>query len=392
MLVLAALLWSLPAHPIADELIHFAQAQTFARGEWATNPGLSTWPTMNLMAAAMLFIFGADSLLAARVMIAGFALLAATGFFLLAAHFDRPSASLKTAQFFLLPIVLPYCGLVYTDIPALGAVLWMFYGAVMQRFGVFAIAGLLALAFRQTNIVWLIAAAALYAYELLRGPATGSGRRLLSLAIYTAITSVAWAVIIWQQGGIAMTSQTQLDHVAGARGIPNMEFALALGFILFLPILAPTRSMVVTALRNRTCQLLFVGVFLIAGFTFAATHPYNVDPSVLDGFLRNRIIFSITHTPLRWAFSVLVAFAIFAFGFVAFVPSASPLKLPLYAFGVAALLPLHLIEQRYYLTLYALFWVLRSPVDYRLERLQLALNAALSIAVLIAIARLEIFI
>jgi hypothetical protein len=392
MLVLASLLWALPGQPVVDELVHFAQAQAFARGEWEINPELSTWPTTNLMAAAMLYIFGADSLLAARVMIAGFALLAAIGFFLLAAHFDRPSASLKTAQFFLLPIVLPYCGLVYTDIPALAAVLWMFYGAVRQRFTMFVTAGLLALAFRQTNIVWSVSAIVLYAYELLRGSANGSGRRLVPLGIYAAIVAVAWVLIIWHQGGIAMTPQTQFSHVVGVRGIPNIEFALALGGILFFPVLASTGPMVLTALRNRAQQLLFVGIVLFVGFTFVATHPYNMDPSVLDGFLRNRFIFLITHTPLLWAFSVLVAIAIFAFGSVEFVPRAASFKLPLYAIGILALLPLHLIEQRYYVTLYALFWILRSPVDYRVERLQLAANVTLSIAVLVAIARLQIFI
>ena len=59
----------LPHVPIADESVHFLQAQMFARGDWSILPTLSTWPTTNLLVAPVLSLFGLDSLQAARATI-----------------------------------------------------------------------------------------------------------------------------------------------------------------------------------------------------------------------------------------------------------------------------------------------------------------------------------
>ncbi len=40
--LLAVLILCLPAHPLADESVHFPQAQMFARGDWAIHRSLAT--------------------------------------------------------------------------------------------------------------------------------------------------------------------------------------------------------------------------------------------------------------------------------------------------------------------------------------------------------------
>ena len=295
--VFAAIVCILPSEPIADEILHFGQAQVFAHGGRTIHPLLSTWPTMNLVVAARLAALGSDSLLVARATIAAFALLAVGGFYTLAAHFDQPGAPMKTAQFFLIPIVLPYCGMVCTDIPALAAILWMTHAAVNRRFVLFAAAS------------------------------------------------------------------------------------------LFAPILWSTRARVLDAMRKPRWAALLVGILLFVGFTFAVPHPYNTDVSVNEDFLRNRILFEITHTPMRWAFALLVALAAFGFALLPFNRGAVHLRIPLHAIGAAALLPFGLVEQRYYLPLFALIWAFRAPASETRERAQLALSVILSIAVLALIAK-----
>ena len=389
--VLAALLLALPARLIADEVVHVAQAQAFASGNWRIYPYLSTWPTLNVIVAAPLALLGSESLTAARATVASLALLAIVGFYLLAAHFDRQSAALRTAQFFLLPIVLPYCGLVYTDIPALAAILWMFYGALTQRFAMFAVAAVLAIALRQTNIVWFAAGLASYAYTLHGSAPTRSARQRVPLAALALGVILGWTATVWYRGGIALTPETQAVHGFGLAGLPNIEFAIGLGGALFLPILASTSARFSEAMRRPRWAILFAGILLFVGVTFAAEHPYNADPAVIDEFLHNRLLYEIAQPPPRWVFALVVAVAAFGFALLPVVERAGSFKIPLYAFGAASLLPISLIEQRYYLPLFALVWAIRAPASAPLERTQLALNILLTIAVLVAMARSAIF-
>jgi DIE2/ALG10 family len=390
-LVLAAVIYMLPSSMIVDEQVHFVQAQYFARGNWQIHPELSTWPTVNVIVAAPLWLFGVESLTVARVTIAAFAVIAAVGFFRLAAHFDQQSSAIKTAQFFLLPIVLPYCGLVYTDIPALAAIIWMAWAAVRQRFIVFTVAAVLAIAFRQGNIVWVVMGLALYAYEMPRTATSSRADRLSMLVVFGIVTIASWTLIVWHLGGIALTTSTQEAHPIGLHGLPNIEFAIGLGGLLFAPILWSTRARVLESLRRPRWALVLATIIVLISITFVVDHPYNTMPEVIEGFLRNRILFALTHTWLGWVFAVFAGFAAFTFAHTSFCRDAKPLKLPLYLIGLAALLPFGLIEQRYYLPLYTMFWAMRAPVGRNLEYIQLMLNVSLSLAVLVTIIETGIF-
>lgn len=387
----AAVVLALPPRMIADEWVHFVQAQMFAQGHWQIHPELSTWPTVNLIVAGPLLLFGAESLLVARATIAAFALVGAIGFFLLAAHFDQRSAPIKTAQIFLLPIVLPYCGLVYTDIPALAAIVWMFYGAVRQRSVIFALAAVCAIAFRQVNVVWFAAAFALHAWQLRATEPAQWTRRLIPLLAFGLCIGIAWTLIVWRLGGIALTPSAQEGHRPGFDGLPNVQFAIALSGVLFAPILWSVRARMLALVRKPAGALLLVVLFLFVAFTFVVTHPYNVVPEIIEPYLRNRILFQIVHTPLLWVFAAVVAIATFAFGLLPFCPGAAKFKIPLYVIGLAALLPVGVIEQRYYLPLFTLFWAFRAPVSDRLELIQLALNVVLSIALMVLITTTMVF-
>ena len=382
--LLAAVILGLPAHPLADESVHFPQAQMFAHGDWTIHPFLATWPTMNLLVSGSLRIFGTDSLIAARATIAFCALIGVIGFYQVACHFDPPTAAMRTGQFFLLPIVLPYCGLVYTDIPALAALLWLLYSVVKQRPGLFCAAGLLAVALRQSNMVWFVAAVAMYFYEA--RDRAGAGKTLASIAVFSAAVGLLWVIVVWNIGGVALTSVTQASHFMKLRGLPNIEFAIGLGGFLFLPVLASSGPRLIALFKHPRWIIALTILTAFVGLTFLVKHSDNTDPWVIDYFLHNWVLYEITHSNLLWAFALCVAGFAIAFAYFPWHREVASLKIPLFAFAAIYLLPFGLIEQRYYIPLYAFFSLFRRRVSMPLERVQLALSFCFSVGVLYAIA------
>lgn len=387
--LLTAVILCLPPHPLVDESIHLPQAQMFAHGDWTIHPFLSTWPTMNLLVSGSLRIFGTDSLIAARATIAFCALIGVIGFYQVACHFDPPTAAMRTAQFFLLPIVVPYCGLVYTDIPALAALLWLLYSIVKQRPVLFCVTGLLAVALRQSNIVWLAAAVAMYFYEA--RDRAGAGKALTSIAVFSAAVGLLWLIVVWNVGGVALTSVTQTVHLLKPSGLPNIEFAIGLGGFLFLPVLVSLGPGLMALFKRPRWIVTLTILAAFVGLTFLVKHPYNTEPELIDYFLRNWVLYEITHSALRWAFALCVAGFAIAFAYFPLQREVASLKVPLFAVAAIYLLPFGLIEQRYYIPLYAFFSLFRQRVSMPLERLQLALSICLSVGVLYAISAMGKF-
>jgi alpha-1,2-glucosyltransferase len=381
--LLAAVILCLPPYPLVDESVHFLQAQMFAHGNWTIHPFLATWPTMNLLVSASLKIFGTDALIAARATIAFCAFVGAIGFYQVGCHFDSQTATMRTGQFFLLPIVLPYCGLVYTDIPALAALLWLLYSVVKQRPILFCVTGLLAVALRQSNIVWLLAAAAMYFYEARdRG---GTSKTLPSIAVFSATVGLLWLIVVWNVGGVALTSATQASHFMKLRGLPNIEFAIGLGGFLFLPILASSVPRLTASSKHLRWIIALTILTAFVGLTFLVKHSDNTDPGVIDYFLHNWVLYEITDSTLLWVFALCVAGFAIAFAYFPLHSEVAPVKIPLFAVAAIYLLPFWLIEPRYYIPLYALFSLFRQRVSMPLEWLQLVLGFCLSVGVLYAI-------
>ncbi len=134
-----------------------------------------------------------------------------------------------------------------------------------------------------------------------------------------------------------------------------------------------------------------VAASVFVAVSFDVRSPYNAEPEIVDSFLRNRILFWITHTSLQWVFALLVALAAFSFAIFPFTNGAARLKAPLYLVGLGGLLPFEVIEQRYYLPLFALFWAVRAPAPKPVERLQLLLNISLTVAAFRMFVSSEVF-
>ena len=400
---LAALLWLLPDKMIGDESVHFLQAKMFAHGEWTIHPALATWPTTNALVALFMKVAGSEALWVARAVISLFALLAAVAFARLAACFDPADAPMRTLQFFLLPVVLPYCGLVYTDIPALAALLWMFAAAMRGEPVGFCAAGLLAVAVRQSNIFWLLAGTAAYLHQaqyrsgISQNTAVGflPGWRVLRQQVrvlaFVAFVLAVWLVVVACNGSVTLGPATQDSHLMKPRGLPNMEFLMGLAGLLFAPLLVPGWRRFREALHplRRMVVLLAVAAFIAA--TFAVKHFDNTDVAAVEAFLRNRVLHAIVHNGLLWPFAFFAALSACCLASLPMHEEAGRRWLFWLVCGLY-LLPFWLIEQRYYLPVFALFWAARKPVGRSVEWLQLGWGALLSAAVLWMIVSRNMFI
>src|SRR5262249_116910 len=91
-----------------DELNHYAQIELFLRGEFRIfTLYLTTIPGYHAIVAAILKITGGESLNAARLVNAAFALILLGGFFALRRKLWPGTETLATAQLFVLPILVP---------------------------------------------------------------------------------------------------------------------------------------------------------------------------------------------------------------------------------------------------------------------------------------------
>lgn len=372
----AAAVW-LPEHPFVDERAHWPAVQSFAHGLWRLDPAISTWPTANALIGWILGALGlADSLVAGRLIVVAFAILGAVAFLRLAEMFDADSAPLKTAQFFLSPVVLPFAALVYTDVPALICLLWAALAAMRRQAWLMIGAGALACAMRQSNLVWFLA---LFALFLWRWRESGRPLRLLHLAAGATVVA-AWLAAVWWQGGIAAGVDTQGDHPGGLRGMPNIWFALMVAAIIYLPYFL-ARLAQEHRLPLPLWQWLALG--LAVALSFTVTHRFNLIPT--DYFLRNDL--------LRWSSGGIGAgvFVVVVMSIAVLVFRTEPakfagLKIPFFAASAASLLPFWLIEQRYYLPVYAFFWAMRPALERRVEYAQLAFGLFASAWLLLRIA------
>jgi len=380
--LLAALLY-LPRTLFVDEYDHWPQAQVFARGGWTVASNLATWPTMNAVVGWLTAVIGqSNNLVAGRAVIAAFGLLAVVAFYRLASEFDATTAGLRSAQFFLSPIVLPFCVLVYTDVPALTCLLWAAVGA-MRRDALLMLACVgAACAFRQNDIVWLPALFFLYWWICRQR----DQRIPVASVIGFAGIGSAWLLAVWLRGGVASGVDSRSLHPGHLKGLSNVWFALFMGGLIYAPYFVAR----LWAERRLPIPLIRWMVFaVIVGLTFEAAHPFNLINT--DYFLRNAVLKWITtQGGLAVAAPIMVVIGVLVWR----TPLSKHPEIlrPFLLAAVIALLPFWLIEQRYYLPIFALFWAMRAPVGRVAELSQLLAGAASTAWMLAQIAEHQHFI
>jgi hypothetical protein len=146
----------------------------------------------------------------------------------------------------------------------------------------------------------------------------------------------------------------------------NLFFLLFVYSVVFLPIvLARAPANAAAAFARPQGVLLFALLFALYMFTFDSAHPYNnIAPQIWP---RNAVLMAVASGLwLKLLFFVPIMLA--ALDLAADIRER-PILIPVMLASVAFLLPVWLIEQRYYIVSFALVLLFRSDAGRIVERL-----------------------
>ena len=349
-----------------DEENHLSQTQNYLAGNYVTTSAAGVG--FHLAAAIFAWLTGSSGKESIRL----FALLVSAATILtfrsLVKAFEPQASTVRTLQFVLFPLLFPFWFLIYTDVLALLLLLLAVMALTRERFPLTGILMILAMAVRQTSVVWLAMLAVWTAVVNFAGPLRQLVRRSMSLVI--AATLFLLFVLI--NGGVAVEDRDA--HPDMELHTENVLFMLVCFFLLFLPLIisklpkiARLHPVLLTGV-TLSCVALFFG-------TFQVDHPYNV--TTQETFARNAILQAMTSSTLaRVVTSVAITLAALSL-FV--IRLRQPVHYLIYPFAALSVMPVWLIEQRYYLPAFALFMLFRESASPVVEGAMVVVNGVVAI-------------
>ena len=382
-LVLAALLWGAAAirghYPIVDERAHSAQTEMFHHGDFhiyikegEKYPRNAMLPGFHLILAGLLGITASDGLDAMRLACLLFAALIPIAAFLAAKALSGGRLStVKAAQVFFLPCLFPFLFLVYTDAAGLLALLLALWATVRKKDILAGAFALLAVFIRHNNVVF---AAFLPVSRL----AIDSGWNILGRPLRTLLKEVwpysiavcAVAAFVIVNGGPTLDDPS--SHVPRPT-LVNPLFALFCYGALFAPtILSERKKIAEWASAHRWTATITVAAAAATAMTISPTHPWNNMPWLLHNEILNWVFRDFSTRIVLACVSGAAALHLAA-------TLHTPAGRLLLVFCFLSLLPVQLVEPRYYVVPFAFAIVFRKPADAWTESAQLALFAILAV-------------
>jgi len=359
------------AFPFVDELNHYAQITLFRHGEFRVfTTYLTTIPGYHAIVAAVLWISGADSLNAARLVNAAFALAGIAGFHALRRNLWPGTETLATAQVLALPILVPLFFLVYTDMLALALLLWATFATVSARHWLSALLLAVLVSVRQNEVVWAGFLAMLAVWPIWREHGTRAWREIVARMLPYGMPVAGFLAFWWWNGSISLSREQSALHPDLSLHAGNILFALLIaGVLMPLQAIAGLRDFAERARRH--AWLFAIPLLVVAAFWFGfhVDNPYNsVFP---DHYIRNGALLAIDAQPaLRAAASIVAAIAVCGFAFTRLRPADA---IWLYPFAALFLAASWLIEQRYALVPLVLWLAFREQRGRAIEWATLAL-------------------
>ena len=388
----------LPKQPIADELIHLPQIMTFISGSTVLSGIVAMPPGFHYTIATVAGALNLHELNQLRAINTLITLICPI-LFGLYIYADKGRLELmRSAQLMIAPIIWPFFFLLYTDLSSLLLILIGLLLVQQRRFVPAALVCTLSLAFRQNNIfwvllLWLIAMVPSVYSRIQSGHASPRHLHLLNVVRdgvkKTAVfifPVVAFLIFVYLNGGVAMGNK-DLHHTSGIYPTQIFFFLLVFWFVL-LPLHIRNLPKIYTLLQKHLFFLIgAIGLLaLIYLVNFDISHPYNFRS---DYFIRNWLLYKLNDN-LLWRVLAFIPM-VWALISLATTKLLHPKYYWLYPITLLSLLPVHLIEQRYYIIPLALFLLFRIPTSKFWEATLLAWEIILSVLVTYGIASLKIF-
>jgi alpha-1,2-glucosyltransferase len=367
---------------LVDENDSYKQIQTFREFRYELEE-ISAMPTYFYVMAMLSKLAGNGVVGAVRAITLLFSFITIGVFYLCAKIMSPKKSAIKTLQFVFLPVLFIFFFLLYTEVFSLLFVLLAFYYVLKKNYLVAGVFGIISMAVRQNNVMWL-AFISVFIYVEANG-------FTFSMALAKEHLRKTWvfvlgfilfvAFVIWN-GGVAIGDA---DKHPGKLSVGNIYFSLFTFVVIFLPlVIAKLKEIWLLLKSNKAAQLfVFVSALLFYLF-FKCDHPYNnIDA---DFFLRNMMLsFFMQNTLLQWVF-----FAISLLGALCLMTIKLHEKeyYLMYAFAVLFLLPSWLIDVRYYIIPLVLFVLFKKESNKYVEHVTIIYFLVMS-AWLLKMARTE---
>jgi alpha-1,2-glucosyltransferase len=388
-LFVAALLAMRHRGVYTDELNHYAQIELFLRGELRVfTRYLTTIPGYHAIVAAILKLTGGESLDAARLVNAAFALIAAGGFFALRRSVWPGTETLATAQLLVLPILVPLFFLVYTDVLAIALLLWATLATIAARHWLAAALLVVLISVRQNEVVWAGLCCALAAWPLVREHGVRAAREAMPLVLPYCVPVAAFLVFWAWNGSISLSHEQAALHPDVSLHLGNLFFALFVaGVLLPLHAIAGLGDFATHVRRRPWLAAIPLAVFAAFWWGFRADNPYNT--AFPNYYVRNGFLIALGTEPLvRAGAGIVVALAACGLASTRLKPAAAYWLYPIAAFSLAAA---WLVEQRYALVPLVLWLAFREHRGRAIEWATWALWLALAVFVFHGIIALRFF-
>lgn len=349
--------------PFSDELFHVPMVQAIMDGKWGNLPtNVTTPPYYHAFLAFFGKLPGVESHLLQTLRIVQFIVsaLAIPIFYHLAKHMRHSDCDLRALTCLLLPIFLPFVGLVYTDTPALTLTMAMILCTLFKKYWFAAIFGVLGLGVRQMTVIWACFCAIWIILEFYTHHKESSDETLSFKKIIYALSLPLLPYII--VGAIFIVYLiTNGGAVAGDKGAHSVSFNpsniyvwLIISFVLFFPLNIEYSKENWNSLMGQKwlwgfIPLMFVGYL----YFFKITHVYNFGNTwwahnkLLQLATNNVLIKMLFFIPIAWMAMTYIQAAL---------KSTKPWTLfLLYIFSILSFLPMPMVDFRYYMIALCLF-------------------------------------
>ena len=344
-----------------DEGNHLAQIDRYASGDYVTTTG--TLGGFHAAAAIFKELTGLSRKEGIRLfvlLVSGVTILA---FHLLVRTLEPQDALVRMLQFVSFPLLFPFWFLIYTDVFALMFLLLAILALARDRFHVAGILMLLNVIVRQTNIVWL---ALLGLWTVIANFAEPLGRLLVRGASF-GVAATLFLLFVILNDGVAVADRD--SHPDMGFHTENLLFMLVCFVLMFLPLILSQLRQIA---RLHSALLIGIPLSSIVLFfgTFRVDHPWNAKWQ--EDFLRNAMLEAMTASPIAGVVSsAAIALAVLS---LCVIRLRRPVHYLIYPFAALSVMPIWLIEQRYYIPVFALFMLFRESASPRVERMTLAVN------------------
>ncbi len=351
----------------ADELFHYDVVYGIIHHEAQPNWDLPMFPAYHyLLAIPGLLRQQAGAVPCIRFFSFCLSALSIFAFYRCAKSKNASDSIIRTLQYCFLPFAFPLFFLIYTDLFSLAFVVASLCLTIRRHYTLAGIAAAGAIATRQLNVVWLALCCILVLHD------EKNIRIALKKGWMFVLLCAAFAVFVIVNRGVAIGNRE--EHPIGLYA-GNIFFLLVLFFAFFLPWNLQNGRRIFSLLKsNKNAWLLIPGLYLLYVFTFSANHPYN--RPLYSFWLRNQLLL-LMNSSIVWKtlFFVPILYSVFSLIETKFEDRRSYY---IYPATIFFLLPLWLIEQRYYLIPFALFNLVRPATSKKVEYLAIGMNVLLS--------------